>query len=220
MGKNARRILVASSIVAVLGFTSPAAFAQEAVSQQDAVSQQEAVSQDDRQEGLGVQIVGGPLFSNLTNVTNLDVGSGAGYLVGLSMGGNRGGRVGVGADVLYGKKSSEISGSNFDQSVIHVPVMLKVNLGQRTRSGFSVLALGGGFFDWQFNSKLGDIDISEDTDGYEVGLVFGAGVEFVRVSVQGRYMRGLKQIGREFDLANAADSQTQSFAILFGVRLN
>jgi len=43
--------------------------------------------------------------------------------------------------------------------------------------------LGGGFFDWQFNSKLADVDISQDTDGHEVGFVLGGGVEFARLSL-------------------------------------
>src|SRR5882672_7714769 len=51
-------------------------------------------------EGFGLQIIGGPLFANLTDTQGFDTSNKTGYLVGIAMGGNRGGRVGVEADVL------------------------------------------------------------------------------------------------------------------------
>jgi hypothetical protein len=178
--------------------------------------------QEDR-GGFGVQIVGGPLFTTLDAAQEaLDTSSGAGYLVGISMGGNRGGLVGIGADVLYGKKKEEVSGTGFEQSVVHVPVMLKVNLGSENRNGVSVFALGGGFFDWQFDAKatLLNVIIPVDSDGYEVGWLVGGGVEVLRFSVQARYMRGVKEIDKTFAVAHATDIKKQSIAILFGFRLN
>lgn len=179
--------------------------------------------QEDDHGGFGVQIVGGPLFSSFRDAPGIrDSANKMGYLVGISMGGNRGGRVGVGADVLYGKKKAEINGTAYDQTVVHVPVMLKVNLGSENRNGLSVFALGGGFFDWQFSatSHLFNVNISNDTSGYEVGYVLGGGVEVMRFSVQARYAQGMKEIGKTFNWANAADIKTQSVAILFGFRLN
>jgi hypothetical protein len=113
---------------------------------------------------------------------------------------------------------------SFDQSVIHVPVMLKVNVGSESRNGLSFLVLGGGYFEWQFNSKLtsgsSTIDLSNGTNGYEVGFTLGAGVEIARFSVQGRYIRGLRQIDRTFNLGESTKSDSQAFAVLLGFRLN
>lgn len=202
---------VALSMVAALALGSSAAFAQQTPPPQH---------EDSGQSGLGVQIVGGPLFSNLADAEGLHTANRAGYLVGISLGGNRGGRVGIGADVLYGKKSAEVNGSNFDQNVVHVPVMLKVNVGSTNRNGLSVFGLAGGFFDWQFSSKLANVDISKDTDGFEVGYVAGVGFEVLRFSVQGRYIRGLREINKTFTVAQSTEVKTQSFLVLLGFRLN
>jgi len=169
-------------------------------------------------EGFGIQIAGGPIFANLSDVTNAK--SKTGWLVGLAMGGNRGGTVGVEADVLYGQKGAKIGTADFDQRVVDVPVMLKLNFGSGSANGASVFVSGGGFFDWQFNRKINDVDISGDTSGYEVGWVAGGGVEVLRFSVQGRYIRGLKQISKNFDVANAQDVKTQAFLVLIAFRLN
>jgi len=171
--------------------------------------------------GFSLQVIGGPLFLRLPSNPGLAVNNQAGFLVGLSMGGNRGGRVGIGADVLYGKKKAELVGfGDLDQSVVHVPVMLKVNIGSKNRNGLSFLALGGGYFDWQFSGKVASVDISNDTNGYQVGYVLGGGVEIARVTVQARYMAAVKEIDKTFNLSKAVNSDTKSFAILFGFRLN
>lgn len=174
-----------------------------------------------RQEGLGVQIVGGPLFANLTDAEGLDTSNKTGFLVGLALGGNRGGTVGVEADVLYGQKGAKIAGfDDFTQNVVHVPIMLKLNFGSKSANGLNVFALGGGFFDWQFNGKLGDLDISNDTNGYEIGYVVGAGIEALRFSVQGRYIRGVREIDKTFSVGSSTESKSQSFAILVGLRIH
>ena len=172
-------------------------------------------------EGIGFQVLGGPVFSNITDVTGLKTENKTGFLVGLGMGGNRGGIVGVEADVLYGKKGVTITGvGDFEQSVVHVPVMLKVNAGSDSRNGLSFFGIGGGFFDWQFNGKLVGVDVSNDTNGYEVGYVLGGGVEVLRFSVQARYIRGLREIDKKFEVGSSTDSNSKAFAILFGFRLN
>ena len=173
------------------------------------------------QEGIGVQIVGGPLFANFADAQGFSSSNKTGYLVGVALGGNRGGVVGVEADVLYGQKGATIAGAgDFDQHIVHVPVMLKVNAGSGNANGLSFFGLGGGFFDWQFNSKLAGVDISKNTDGYEVGYVLGGGVEVLRFSVQGRYIRGLREINKTFNVGSSTDVKSQAFAVLFAFRLN
>ena len=198
------------------------AFAQAPATQQPPPPPQRAASTGPH-EGFGIQLGGGPIFNKLADATNVD--SKTGWLVGLLMGGNRGGTVGVEADVLYGEKgvSVHIPGTaavDFTQHVVHVPVMLKINGGSGNVNGVSVFGVGGGFFDWQFNSKLGSVDISNDTDGYEVGWVVGAGVEALRFSIQGRFTRGVRQIGKNFDVARSVKSDSQAVVVLFAFRLN
>ncbi len=73
------------------------AFAQAPATQQPPPPPQTS-TQSSGAEGFGIQIGGGPIFANFTDAQNLE--SKAGWLVGLLMGGNRGGTVGVEADVL------------------------------------------------------------------------------------------------------------------------
>jgi hypothetical protein len=173
-------------------------------------------------EGLGIQLGGGPVFSTFTDTAGLNFDAKAGWLVGLLMGGNRGGVLGFEADALYGKKAASLNipvlgKVDFEQQVVHVPVMLKVNAGSGNVNGLSFFGVGGGFFDWQFDSKQGN-NPSKNTDGFEVGWVVGGGVELLRFSVQARIMRGLKEIGK--DLLSAQDSKSQGFVVLFAFRLN
>lgn len=208
-------------VMAVLALGSASAFAQAPATQQPPPPPPPRASSG--AEGFGIQIGGGPIFANFADATNVD--SKVGWLAGLLMGGNRGGTVGVEADVLYGQKGVTIHipgfrDQDFEQHVVHVPVMLKVNAGSGNVNGLSVFGVGGGFFDWQFKSTINNVDIAGDTSGYEVGWVLGGGVEILRFSVQARLMRGLRQINKTFDVANSRESKSKGFVILFAFRLN
>ena len=211
-------------VLASLVLSSAPAFAQAPATQQPPPPPATA-TRSSGGDGFGIQIGGGPIFANFTDTRGLNFDTKAGWLAGLLMGGNRGGTVGVEADVLYGQKNVTLNlpvvgSQDFKQHVVHVPVMLKLNAGSSDREGLSVFGVGGGFFDWQFNSKIGSVDVSEDTDGFEVGWVVGGGVEVVRVSVQARYMRGVRQISKEFDVTNSVESNSQAFVVLVAFRLN
>jgi opacity protein-like surface antigen len=206
-------------VLAALALGSPAAFAQAPPTQQPPPPPQ-PMTQSSGGEGFGIQIGGGPIFANFADTQGLNLESKAGWLFGILMGGNRSGTVGVEADVLYGKKGVTVSNVDLDTHVIHVPVMLKINGGSRDAEGLSFFGLGGGFFDWQFKNTIGGVDIGGDTTGYEVGWVVGGGVEVVRVSVQARYMRGIRQIARDFNVGQSVDSDSTAFAVILAFRLN
>lgn len=207
-------------LLALLALGATPALAQAPASQQPPPPPQRASTRP--HEGFGIQLGGGPIFSSFDDTAGLDFDTKAGWLAGLLMGGNRGGVLGVEADVLYGKKGAKLNipvvGTvDFEQQVIHVPVMLKVNAGSGNVNGLSVFGVGGGFFDWQFDSKQGS-NPSKNTDGYELGWVVGGGVEVLRFSVQARLMRGVKEISK--DLVSAQDSKSKGFVVLVAFRLN
>ena len=171
--------------------------------------------------GFGVQVLGGPLFANYEDVAGLDFDRRTGYLIGMAFGGNRRGVIGVEADVLYGSKPVEIVGEGtFKQSVVHVPVMLKLNLGQESAHGFRAFLLGGGYIEWQFNGKLQNVDLSEDTSGFEAGFTVGGGFEVLRLGVQARYVRGVRGIDKTFNLSQTTETKSNCFLLLFAIRLN
>jgi len=171
--------------------------------------------------GFGVQVLGGPLFSNYDDVTNLKFDQRIGYLIGMGFGGNRRGVVGIQGDVLYGLKPVEIVGKGkLEQSVVHVPVMLKVNLGQASAHGFRAFLLGGGYIEWQFNGKLQNVDLADDTSGFEAGFTVGGGFEVLRLGIQARWVRGLRGIDKTFNLGQTVEMKSNCFLLLFGLRLN
>ena len=202
------------SLLATLVLSAPPAFAQAPASQQPPPQPQRASTGP--HEGFGFQIGGGPVFASIDDAQAKQK---AGWLVGVLMGGNRGGTVGVEADVLYGQKGATINHVDFDQKVVHVPVMLKINGGSGNVNGVSVFGLGGGYFDWLFSGKINQSP-ADTTNGYEVGWTAGAGVEVLRFSVQARYVKGVKAIDRDFDVANTQDSKSKSFVVLVAFRLN
>jgi len=207
------RFARAFGVVVLVAAGSTPAFAQDS-------------SSGGNQEGFGAQVMGGLLFPSIsTDVARTGESAKTGWLVGFGLGGNRGGRVGVEADVLYGQRKSDVSRTGFattefTQNVVDVPVMLKGNIGSTSRQGLSIFVQGGAYFDWLFSGSLGSVDISNDTNGFEVGGVIGGGVEFVRVSVQGRYYFGLRDITQTFDVANSVNSKSKAFGIFAAFRLN
>jgi Outer membrane protein beta-barrel domain len=213
------RFRVAVFALATLVGGCSAVFAQAPPGQQQPPPQPRSSSGP--HEGFGIQLAGGPLFANLTDVKGFNTGNKTGWLAGLALGGNRGGVLGVEADVLYGEKGATVNSQDFKQHVVDVPVMLKINVGSSNVNGLSVFVSGGTYFDWLFNSKLNDVDVSKDTDGYEVGWLVGGGVEILRFSVQARYIRGLTEINRELTNLNPiGDAKGQTFLVLFAFRLN
>jgi hypothetical protein len=205
--------VIAVMFVAVVCCVAPA------LAQEPAVPAQEKDSSGGH--GFGVQVLGGPLFANYEDVTGIDFNLRTGYLIGMAFGGNRRGVIGVQADVLYGSKPVEIVGKGtLEQSVVHVPVMLEVNLGQKTAQGFRAFLLGGGYIEWQFNGKLQNVDLAGDTSGFEVGFTVGGGFEVLRLGVQARYVRGLRGIDKTFNLGQTVETKSNCFLLLFGIRLN
>jgi opacity protein-like surface antigen len=205
--------IIAIVIVAAVCCVAPALAQEPATPAQD--------NNSSAGHGFGVQVLGGPLFANYEDVAGLDFNRRTGYLIGMAFGGNRRGVIGVEADVLYGSKPVEIVGEGkFKQSVVHVPVMLKVNLGQASAHGFRAFFLGGGYVEWQFNGKLQNVDLSENTSGFEAGFTVGGGFEVLRLGVQARYLRGMRGIDRTFNLSQTTETKSNCFLILFAIRLN
>jgi len=175
--------------------------------------------QDD--EGIGIGVKGGWLFTNFDQ-EGIQFDQRTGYQVGLWFGGNRSGVVGVMAEVNYGKKGAEIQNvGDYDVNFVGVPVLLRVNVGSADRNtGVNAYGVVGPELDWLINHELFGVDLEDNTEGFELGLVIGGGIEISRFLAEVRYVHGLRSISNTFDLSETTDLKTKSFAILFGVRFN
>ena len=174
-------------------------------------------------QGAGVGLKGGFLFSqidvggdNLGTEELLD--NKEGWVAGIFFGGNRRGTVGIQGELLYGKKGAKIDQSDLDIHFIEIPVLLRVNGGSRSLAGLNVYGIVGPAFDVRLTSEVDGIDIDDDIEGFDVGLVVGAGVEVSRLIFEGRYTRGLRNISKDFSLSD--EIKTRAWALLVGIRFN
>jgi hypothetical protein len=174
-----------------------------------------------RDPGVGVGVKGGLLFSTLDFGDNDDfLANKTGFIGGLFIGGNRGGVLGVEADIFYAAKGASIDGTGEDYDIryLEIPVLLRVNGGARSLSGVSLYGLVGPAMNFRLKSEFGGIDIVDRTEGYDVDLVLGGGIELTRFLAEVRYNHGLRNISKNFSASD--EIKTRSFALMIGVRFN
>jgi hypothetical protein len=170
--------------------------------------------------GFGAKI--GPLFTSY-DAASCDgcFNTGTGWEGGIWFGGNRGGTVGVMGEVLYAKKkveSSLLTGSSATANYLEIPILLRINIGSRSRNGISIYGLAGPVFDVNLNSDDGTL--KDKYESVDFGVLFGGGIEITRFLVEGRWNRGLRNTLKSDSPAAFDDIKTQSFAVLFGLRFN
>jgi hypothetical protein len=133
--------------------------------------------------------------------------------------------------VLYSQKGSKFEVEGFAEGAVEVdylevPILLRV--GQWNASGTTFNAFVGPSLGFRVRAKARaesggeseSVDISEEIEGFDFGLVFGAGVEFGRFTLDGRYTWGLSNINErldddEFDTAKVTN---RVISIMAGVR--
>lgn len=186
-----------------------------------AASATPALAQSQQDYGIGVGVKGGLLFSALDFGRNDDfLSNKTGFVGGLFIGGNRGGVLGVEADLLYMAKGAKTRSNDedYDIKVLQIPVLLRLNAGTHSRAGASIYGLVGPALDLRLKSEFGGVDIVDSTEGYDVSLVIGGGVEITRFLAEVRYNHGLRNISKGFSASD--EIKTRSFAAMIGVRFN
>jgi outer membrane protein with beta-barrel domain len=176
-----------------------------------------------RASGFGIGAKIGPLFTSYTaascdNCFNTNTG----WEGGIWFGGNRGGRVGVMGEILYAKKKQEGSGLTGSTSLqyLEIPILMRVNIGSRSRNGISVYGLVGPVFDINLKASLNDLDVKSKYESLDLGILGGVGIEITRFLIEGRFNKGLRNVLKSSDVATFGDIKTRSFAVLFGIRFN
>lgn len=176
-------------------------------------------------QGIGIGVKVGPTFNDFTS-DEAPEGQ-TGWMGGLFIGGNRGGRVGAAVEFNYAKKSARLEdedGNTVDADLryFQIPVLLRINGGSRSRDGVNVYGIVGPFFNFKVGasagSGLGD-EFDEATEDIDTGIVVGGGVEITRFIVEFRYDFGMRRINAD-DEGGVADVKSRTAAILFGVRFN
>jgi hypothetical protein len=181
-----------------------------------------AQARSQNQQGFGFGIKGGFLFSSAKSA-QLDFSSKGGTAIGIFFGGNRTGAVGVMGEILLAQRKLAEKGSDDDDVVkvnyIEIPILARVNIGSSSVNGLSFYGLLGPVFDIKLKAKQGDFDFDDNYQSFDIGVIAGGGVEFLRFIAEARYNWGLRNVAGG-DLADTTKVKTRTFMVLFGFRIN
>jgi hypothetical protein len=174
-----------------------------------------------RHSGVGFGAELGPIFSSFDEAQH-DFKNNNGIEGGIFFGGNRDGVVGLLGKILYAKKGAKDSmgGSGVDLHYLEIPILLRVNAGSGSVNGVRLYGLVGPAFDIKLKASLFDgTSVSDQYQGLDIGLQFGAGIDITRFLIEGVYTKGLRNIAKD-DFFDSEKITTHSFALLFGLRFN
>jgi len=155
----------------------------------------------------------------------LRLGIVAGAFVSLPLGS----RLAVQPEALFSQKGAAVDADGVDATLrldyLEIPVLLKYSLsGARTPGRHCVFVFGGPAVAFKiraeasatFGEETIDDDVDEDIENVDLGVAFGAGVSFGRVTIDGRYTLGLSNISTDEEEAGKARNRTLS--VLAGFR--
>lgn len=166
-------------------------------------------------QGFGVKA--GPTFSSFSS-DDLDFKNRTGLQGGIFLGGNRSGLLGlqVEANFIRKKSESEALGKSIEIDYLQVPVLLRLNFGTKSNNGFDFYGIVGPSMEAKIREKIEGVTFDDGFESFDLGLMFGAGLEVSRFIVEGRYEKGLRTINKSF--SDFAEIKKDSFSILFGIR--
>jgi hypothetical protein len=130
-----------------------------------------------------------------------------GWGAGLWIGGNRNGRVGVVGEFIYLSRGDD----DFKTRALQVPLVLHFNIGQRSRESVSGYIVAGPSFTFNLTQESLGLDISENFNDTDIGILAGAGIEFFRIGIEARGNWGVKNLDQT---GNLDDLKTFSFEFL------
>ena len=167
-------------------------------------------------QGVGIKF--GPTFATFSSEA-LDFKTRTGVHAGLFLGGSRDKVVGLQTEFNWLRKKTETpAGQQIKIDYFQVPVLLRLNAGSSSASGFAAYGIVGPAIELKIADDIEGVTVDDGFEGADVSLVFGGGIEIVRIIVEGRYEKGLRRINNSF--SNFAEIKKQAFTILFGFRFN
>jgi hypothetical protein len=159
----------------------------------------------------------GPTFASFSSDA-LDFSTRTGIHGGIFFGGNRDGVVGVQTEINWVRKNAQTEplGIGIRIDYVQIPVLLRLNAGSSSSSGFVAYGIAGPAVEVKVADEVEGFTLDDAFEGADVSLVFGGGIEFARIILEGRYAKGFRRIND--NLSDFAEIKSQSFTILFGLR--
>jgi hypothetical protein len=167
-------------------------------------------------QGFGVKA--GPSFDEFSEDA-LDFDNRTGIHAGIFVGGSRDRVLGLQTEFNWLRKQAETgAGQEIRIDYLQIPVLVRLNAGSSSPSGAALFAVVGPAVELKLADEIEGFTLDDGFEGADVSLLFGGGIEFARIILEGRYEKGLRRINKSFN--DFADIKKQSFTILFGLRFN
>jgi hypothetical protein len=134
-------------------------------------------------------------------------------------------RLGFQGEVLFSQKGASEDGGAGDLALdyLEVPLLLRVGTASPLETSFHAFAgpsiglrLRARVTAETFDGETEDEDIADDVKGFDFGVVAGAGVNFGRFTLDGRYTWGLNNLNSLED--DEMKLRNRGFSIMAGVR--
>lgn len=173
------------------------------------MAQQMGASAED--QGIGFGVLGMITRSKVTGEDFLDINSRTGGGFGFWVGGNRNGHVGFTGEFIYLTRNTEVEGDLFKTKALEIPAVFHINFGSRSRNSVGGYIVLGPVVSINLKQSINDVDVSDNFNGADIGLIGGLGIEFFRIGIEGRGNWGFTNIS---DAGDTSDSKTFTFELL------
>jgi hypothetical protein len=146
-----------------------------------------------------------------------------GLMGGIWFGGNRNGTLGLMGEISYVVRKTGAGGDEAKLHYFEIPALIRINLGQTgNKNGFIVYPMFGPVMDVQLKGELSGIDIRDQLNGFDFGVIGGVGVEVARIGVEGRINWGFKRLEKSGASAfgDITDAKSRTVQVLLKLRFN
>jgi outer membrane protein with beta-barrel domain len=175
---------------------------------------------DSTQSGVGVGVVFGLVRNNLsTGSTNNFFTARTGTLLGLWIGGNKNGTVGFVGEFLWVRRKSGAGTDELTQQALEIPAVFHINFGSHARNGAQGYIVIGPAFTINVKESLKSGVTGNNFGSADIGIMFGAGFEVVRLAIEVRGNWGQKSISSDGG-GSFVDAKTRSVEIVGKFRFN
>jgi hypothetical protein len=202
-----RGLAVTAAVLSTFALAAPA-YAQN----------QNNASHEDNGIGIGVE---GMITRSSIHADGVDdlfkSKTGSGF--GLWIGGNKNGLIGFTGEFIYVIHNVDADGQSFKSRALEIPAVFHINVGSRSRNGIAGYGLVGPVFSINLKQTLDDVDVSDNFNGADIGIMGGAGIEIYRFGIEGRGNWGLRNISDNGDF-NDSNAKQFTFELLGKFRFN
>lgn len=165
-------------------------------------------------QGVGIKV--GPTFDEFSDEA-LDFDNRTGIHAGIFVGGSRDKVLGFQTEFNWLRKKAETgAGQEIRIDYLQIPVLLRLNAGSSSPNGVALFGVVGPSVELKIADEIEGFTLDDGFEGADASLLFGGGIEFARIILEGRYEKGLRRINNKF--SEFTEIKKQSFTILFGVR--